>query len=214
MAGSLLLGVDIGTYSAKGVLCTPAGEVLASHVVEHGLSLPRPGWAEQDADAVWWNGFVEICRALVGDRYRAEDIGAVAVSAIGPCLLPVDAEGRPLRPGILYGIDTRAMAEIDWLTAHFGEEEIFELGGMAPDLPGGWSQDPLAPAQRARDLRKDVQDPVGKLVPGLPADRRVRDRSSYRRPLQPPHRHPAFTPYTCGPPCRPARQRYHTLTLH
>jgi len=33
MAGSLLLGIDIGTYSAKGVLCTPEGEVLASHVV-------------------------------------------------------------------------------------------------------------------------------------------------------------------------------------
>src|SRR5215203_4027342 len=46
MAGDLLLGVDIGTYSSKGVLCTPAGEVLASETIEHGLSLPKPGWAE------------------------------------------------------------------------------------------------------------------------------------------------------------------------
>ena len=131
MAGSLLLGIDIGTYSAKGVLCTPEGEVVASHVVEHDLSLPRPGWAEQDADAVWWNGFVEICRSVVGGRYRPEDIGAVAVSAIGPCMLPVDGDGRPLRPGILYGIDTRAQAEIDWLNERFGAEAMFDLGGMA-----------------------------------------------------------------------------------
>jgi len=131
MAGDLLLGIDIGTYSAKGVLCSPNGDVLASHVVEHDLSLPRPGWAEQDADAVWWNGFVEICRALTSDKFTGEDIGAVAVSAIGPCMLPVDANGRPLRPGVLYGIDTRASAEIEWLNNHFGQEPMFDLGGMA-----------------------------------------------------------------------------------
>ena len=131
MPGNLLLGVDIGTYSAKGVLCDPEGNVLASHVVEHDLSLPKPGWAEQDADAVWWNGFVKICRALVSGRISGDDIGGVAVSAIGPCMLPVDEDGRPLRPGVLYGIDTRATAEIDWLNDHFGEEAIFELGGMA-----------------------------------------------------------------------------------
>lgn len=131
MAGDLLLGIDVGTYSAKGVLCDPAGNVLASHVVEHDLSLPKPGRAEQDADAVWWSGFVKICRAMTGDRYRGDDIGAVAVSAIGPCMLPVDAGGRPLRPGVLYGIDTRATEEIAWLNEHFGEDALFDLGGMA-----------------------------------------------------------------------------------
>ena len=29
MPGSLLLGIDIGTSSSKGVLCTPEGEILA-----------------------------------------------------------------------------------------------------------------------------------------------------------------------------------------
>lgn len=131
MAGTLLLGIDIGTYSAKGVLCTPEGEVVASHVVEHDLSLPRPGWAEQDADSVWWAGLIEICRAIIGGEYHAEDIGGLAVSAIGPCMLPVDQEGRPLRPGVLYGIDTRAHAEIEWLNEQFGAEALFGLGGMA-----------------------------------------------------------------------------------
>lgn len=131
MPGTLLLGIDIGTYSSKGVLCTPTGDVLETHVVDHDLSLPRPGWAEQDADAVWWTDLVQICRTLTGGRYGGQDIGAVAVSAIGPCLLPVDAEGRPLRPGILYGIDTRASDEIAWLNEQFGEQEMFDLGGMA-----------------------------------------------------------------------------------
>jgi len=131
MPRELLLGIDVGTYSTKGVLCTPAGEVLETHVVEHDLSLPRPGWAEQDADAVWWIDVVHICRAITKGRYSGEDIGAVALSAIGPCLLPVDDGGRPLRPGILYGIDTRAGDEIAWLNEQFGEQAMFDLGGMA-----------------------------------------------------------------------------------
>jgi len=39
--------------------------------------------------------------------------------------------GRPLRSGILYGIDTRATAEIDWLNARFGEDALLAFGGMA-----------------------------------------------------------------------------------
>ncbi|MER3437046.1 MAG: sugar kinase [Chloroflexota bacterium] len=131
MAGDLLLGIDIGTYSAKGVLCTPAGEVLATATIEHDLSIPRPGWAEHDPERVWWGECASLCRQLLAGQYRGDDVGAVAVSAIGPCLLPVDRDGRPLRPGILYGIDTRAAEEIAWLNEQIGEEAIFALGGMA-----------------------------------------------------------------------------------
>src|SRR5688572_30087230 len=131
MAGELLLGVDIGTYSSKGVICAPDGEVLAEATIEHGLNLPRPGWAEHDAEAIWWGEFVALTRMLLGERINGEDIGGVAVSAIGACVLPVDAQGHPLRQGILYGIDTRATDEIGWLNERFGEEPMFDLGGMA-----------------------------------------------------------------------------------
>jgi xylulokinase len=130
MTGSLLLGIDIGTSSAKGVLCTPAGEVVASAMVEHAMSVPKPGWAEQDADAVWWRGFVTICRKLLGGGYRGEDVGAIGLSAIGPCMLPVDAQGRPLRPGVLYGVDTRASAQIEALHESPGKEAVFSLSGQ------------------------------------------------------------------------------------
>jgi xylulokinase len=130
MARDLLLGVDIGTYSSKGVVCASDGRVLATATVEHGLSLPRPGWAEQDADTVWWADLVEITRRLLAGGIDSNDIGAVGVSAIGSCLLPVDAAGIPLRPGILYGIDTRATDEIAWLNETFGDVELRALGGM------------------------------------------------------------------------------------
>ena len=115
----------------KACSAHPTVQVLAAATIEHGLSLPRPGWAEHDADAIWWGEFVGLTRQLLADRFSGEDVGGVAVSAIGACVLPVAAEGRPLRQGILYGIDTRATEEIAWLNERFGEEPMFDLGGMA-----------------------------------------------------------------------------------
>jgi xylulokinase len=127
----LLLGIDVGTSSSKAVLVRPDGAVLRSHAVEHEISIPHPGWAEQDADEVWWADVVKLCRALLdGKPYSGRDVAGVGVSAIGPCMLPLDGAGRPLRPGILYGIDTRAGVEILELQRDIGDDELFDASGM------------------------------------------------------------------------------------
>lgn len=129
--GELLLGIDVGTYSTKGVLVRPDGEILKSHVVEHTMDIPHPGWAEQDADEIWWHDVVAVCRAILDGRpYSGEDVAGVALSAIGPTMLPLDKEGRPLRPGILYGVDARAGEEIRLLNEAIGEEVIYDFSGM------------------------------------------------------------------------------------
>lgn len=123
----LLLGVDIGTSSSKGVLVRPDGAIVATTQRPHQLSLPRPGWAEHDGETVWWADFVAIVRELAA--HEGGRIAAVGVSGIGPAVLPVDAAGRSLRPAILYGIDTRATVEADELTERFGAEAILARGG-------------------------------------------------------------------------------------
>jgi xylulokinase len=125
---SLLLGVDIGTSSTKGVLTTPDGTVVATAVREHTVSRPYPGWAEHDAREVWWEGFATVTRSLLAQAGGAP-VAAVGVSGIGPCALPATAAGEPLRPAILYGVDTRSVAEIEELTARYGAEAIVERGG-------------------------------------------------------------------------------------
>ncbi len=128
----LLLGIDVGTYSTKGALVRPDGTVVASHTVAHVMDVPHPGWAEQDADAVWWHDVVAVTRALLnGAPHRGEDVVGVGVSAIGPCLLPLDAQGRPLRKGILYGVDVRAAEEIEILEDRLGSEAVLQHSGMA-----------------------------------------------------------------------------------
>jgi len=118
-----LLGVDIGTYSAKGVIVHRDGTVKATRAVDYAVSFPRPGWAEHDADAIWWSSLVRIVRHLLAvSGVAADDIAAVGCSAIGITMLPVDANGRPLRPSVLYGIDTRAVREIAALNAALASE--------------------------------------------------------------------------------------------
>lgn len=126
----LLLGIDVGTYSSKGALCRPDGTVVASAQVSHGLLVPKPGYAEHDADAIWWADVCQISRELAAHVVSGERIAVVAISAIGPCLVVLDSQGRPLRPAILYGIDTRASRQINALEERYGREALVELGGM------------------------------------------------------------------------------------
>lgn len=126
----LLIGIDIGTYSAKAVLTTSTGEVLRESVVNHELLLPKPGWAEHDPEKVWWQGLVTLTNSLLRGGFSGDDVAAVSVSAIGPCLLPLDARGRPLRNGILYGLDTRASQEIENLVGRIGIDELLRHSGM------------------------------------------------------------------------------------
>jgi xylulokinase len=113
-----LIGVDVGTQGSKGVIVSEAGQVLAFHSIEQTVSLPRPGWAEHDADAAWWSGFVEVVRVLLArSGIDPRDVSAVGVSALMPVMLPVDDRGKPLRPAILYA-DTRAHDEMTMMNRH------------------------------------------------------------------------------------------------
>ncbi|CAM3393377.1 FGGY-family carbohydrate kinase [Kibdelosporangium persicum] len=123
----MLIGIDIGTSSSKGVLVSPEGTIVARVSRPHTVSAPRPGWVEHDAEAVWWADFLALARELA--EASPSPITGLGVSGIGPCLLPASADGTPLRPAILYGVDTRATAEIEELTSAFGADAILERGG-------------------------------------------------------------------------------------
>lgn len=125
---TLLLGIDIGTSGSKGVLVRPGGELVAQATRDHVTATPRPGWVEHDAHAVWWADFAALTGELLAHA-GGEEIAGVGVSGIGPCLLPADADDTPLRPAILYGVDTRAGRQIDAQHARYGEETVLARCG-------------------------------------------------------------------------------------
>jgi xylulokinase len=126
------LGIDIGTFESKGVLVDAEGRIVASAAKPHKMIVPQPGWAEHRANEDWWDDFTFLSNKLIADSGVApSDIKAVATSAIGPCMLPVDEAGKPLMNAVLYGVDTRAAREIEELTARIGEDVLLARCGNA-----------------------------------------------------------------------------------
>ncbi|MET3807329.1 xylulokinase [Nakamurella sp. UYEF19] len=128
MTAAAVLGVDIGSSSSKGVLVSLDGAVLAQVQRDHDLDRPVPGHVEMDAQ-IWWAEFTSMTAELLA-RHPIEVI-AVGVSGMGPCVLLVDDDDVPVRPAILYGVDTRALDEITGLTDDFGEAAIVARCGSA-----------------------------------------------------------------------------------
>jgi xylulokinase len=129
---SAYLGIDIGTYASKGVLVDGGGHILASADKSHRMIVPQPGWAEHRPREDWWDDFTYLSRRLLADSgVTPASIRAVGCSAIGPCMLPVDADGEPLMNAVLYGVDARAAAEIAELTEAIGVDVLLDRCGNA-----------------------------------------------------------------------------------
>ena len=120
------LGVDIGTSSTKGVVVLEDGSVARSATRPHTVQRPAPGHVEMDP-AIWWEELVSLAEELTRDG--AYEIAAVGVSGMGPCVVLTDEAGTPVRPAILYGVDSRAGAQIEALEQELGRDDIRQRCG-------------------------------------------------------------------------------------
>src|SRR6185369_4391784 len=126
------LGVDIGTFETKGVIVDQGGRIVATAARPHQMLVPQPGWAEHRPQEDWWEDFVFVTQKMLSEsKIAPSSIAAIGTSAIGPCMLPVDADGAPLMNAVLYGIDTRAAQEIDDLTQRIGTDRLIAQCGNA-----------------------------------------------------------------------------------
>lgn len=127
----VVLGVDIGTSSSKGVLVALDGRILRTATRNHRVERPAPGQVEMDGE-IWWREFVELATELLTAEptgRAAETVVAIGVSGMGPCVLLADEHGDALRPAILYGVDTRATTQIAELNDELGADDIFARCG-------------------------------------------------------------------------------------
>jgi xylulokinase len=122
-----VIGLDIGTTGCKTIVFSARGLPLAEARREYGIQSPHPGWAEQDAEAIWRLA-LETLREAIGAA-PLDPPRALAISCQGEAVIPVDSEGHALRAAIL-GMDTRTTAENRWLEETIGADELFRRTGM------------------------------------------------------------------------------------
>jgi xylulokinase len=124
-----LIGLDIGTTGCKAIVFAADGRILARASREYPIATPHPNWAEQDAELVWQLAWACLLAATAPPAVKADPPVSLALSCQGEAVIPVDQEGRALRPAIL-GMDTRTGAQNAWLAETFGPEELFRRTGM------------------------------------------------------------------------------------
>src|SRR6478752_2147185 len=125
----LVIGVDSSTQSCKVVVTDAAtGAVVRSGRASH------PDGTEVDP-AAWWSALQVALRdsahGLAIDAGALDDIEAWAIGGQQHGMVVLDAEGRVIRPALLWN-DTRSAGAAADLIAEFGADELARRTGLVP----------------------------------------------------------------------------------
>ena len=124
-----ILAIDQGTSATKAVLVDAAGAIVARGSAPVALSTPRPGWVEQDANAIWASAKAAVASCLIATD--ASCVAAVGLSTQRESLLLWDrATGEPLGP-MLSWQDQRTVADCARLREH--DETVRAISGLPLD---------------------------------------------------------------------------------
>lgn len=136
-----VIGVDVGTGSARAGIFDMRGKMLASAVEPIQMWRPKPDYAEQSSEDIWRavGKVTHACREEAGVAPEA----VAGISYDATCSLVVlDRAGRPLpvndegvaERNIIVWMDHRALAETDAINAG-GHEVLRYVGGrLSPEM--------------------------------------------------------------------------------
>ncbi|HEX3205197.1 MAG TPA: FGGY family carbohydrate kinase [Propionibacteriaceae bacterium] len=141
-ADELILAIDQGTTNSKAALISADGRLVAGGSAPVGISSPRPGWVEQDADRIW-TSVLEAMGACLEDVPDAEIVG-VALSTQRESVVGWRAStGAPLGPVIGWQ---------DRRTASWCSQALNEQDGQLVSARTGLRIDPMFSAPKMRWL--------------------------------------------------------------
>ncbi len=126
MAHQYIVTIDVGTSSTKTALWDETGRLLAEMSQAYALHRPEPVWAEIDGN-VWWEAVCATMRQVIATS--GIDPGCVVgigVDGIGWTLLPVNSNGEPLSPALIW-LDRRAELETQSLKRQAEADRLVDL---------------------------------------------------------------------------------------
>ena len=147
------LGIDTSTTSSKALLINEQGKVIAVSSSPHSLQTPHPLWSEQDPTE-WWQAVAEsIRKVLETAKVSGADVSGVGLTGQMHGLVLLDADGKVLRPAILWN-DQRTQAQCDEIHQRIGKERFIQITGNVALTGFYGSQDPLGGSKRTGSVCK------------------------------------------------------------
>jgi xylulokinase len=116
-----LVGLDVGTTGVKALAIDETGAILARAEESYPLSIPQPGWSEQEPQD-WWDAAQRALEAL------GVEPASIGLSGQMHGLVVLDDDDRVLRPAILWN-DQRTGEECAEIEERVGLERLIALTG-------------------------------------------------------------------------------------
>lgn len=115
-----LLGVDLGAGSLKASVIDGGGRLIGEASEPIATRIPHAGWSEQDPED-WVRAFCKaVPAALAAARLEPQGLAGIGLSAGAHIPVLTDADGRVIRPAILWN-DQRSIVEAQELREAAGE---------------------------------------------------------------------------------------------
>ena len=121
-----VLGIDIGTGSAKAIAVNIDSEPVAVSQHHYPTYSPMPGYSEQDPELIW-DAFINCLKEILDELKEEPD--AICFSSAMHSLMPVDTKGQKLLDLITWA-DSRGDAIATRLKSSTQGKEIYESSGM------------------------------------------------------------------------------------
>jgi gluconokinase len=131
---TVVLGVDVGTTSAKAVAFDAGGRDLGNGEAAYPLLEPEPGQAVEDPGAIIAGMLAAIRAAAAGARKRDARIAALSLSSAMHSLVALDSDGRALTPLVTWA-DMRAAEQAERLRAEHPELHDRTGAPLHPQTP-------------------------------------------------------------------------------
>ena len=123
-----LLGIDVGTTGTKTLLFRADGQLIGHAYEAYPLLTPQVGWSEQRAED-WWQAVVHTVRQVCEDPDVAKNVAGISLSLQGGTFVPTDADGRALRPAIVWNDERTAKEREAFLREVGTDEDMYQKTG-------------------------------------------------------------------------------------